>query len=40
MLMEKNSEIVTLKPEKESEVKTVKNQFEVRNISMYKECFT
>jgi hypothetical protein len=40
MLMGKDKEIVTLKSEKESEVKAVKNEFEVRSISMYKECFT
>jgi hypothetical protein len=32
MLMEKDKEIITMKSEKESEVKSVKNQFEIRNI--------
>jgi hypothetical protein len=40
MLMEKNKEIIALKSEERSEVKAVKNQFEVRDISKYKECFT
>jgi hypothetical protein len=39
-LVTKETELEELTFEKEFEVKTLTNQLEVRNISLYKVCFT